>query len=136
MPKIEIEVRLSDEDRALMNAVKSVATKVAATAGGKKAKPAAADDADDFENTEEGDGETEEEGEDEGDGEGEEDTGPSRDDVRDALRAYARVASQADAIKLMKEKGGSDALSKLKEAKFVAVIAAAKKATAAKSKKK
>lgn len=139
MPKIEIEVRLSDEDRALLAGVTTAAKAVTGGKPGKPAKPAApepADDDDDFDNTD-GDGDGAGDGEDDGAGDdGDGDPEPTRDDVQAALRAYADVSSKAAAIKLMSKHGESDALSKVKPAKYAAVIDAAKKATKAKAAKK
>lgn len=137
-------VRLSDDDRALLRAV----TTAVAALKGKPGKGAAAE----AEDTGDGDGESGdgESGDGEsgdgdgesgdgddfetGDAEGETDAKPTRDDVRAALAAYANAPgkSKAGAIKLMEKIGGSNALSKLKEAKFAAVIEAAKKAAAKK----
>lgn len=155
MTKIEIEVKLSDEDRKLLTAVNTNLTKAAAKAApaatgtkptATKPKPATkpvkveepvADATDEFEGASDESGDGGEDGGDAGDEfEGEtapEETVLDRSDVHAALRAYAdAVGSQAEAIKLMSKFGGTDALSKLPEAKFKSVIdaanAAAKKA--------
>lgn len=125
MTKIEIEVKLSDEDRGLLSAVATGLKGSTATAGKPgKGKPAA--DEDDFGDTGTG---------------GDDDFGDTektyeKSDVQEALRAFAAVSSKADAIKLMNKYGGSDALSKLEEAKYGAVVKAAEAATAKASKKK
>lgn len=155
MSKIVIEVKLSDEDRALLTGVQNAAKAISKAGGVKPGKTPPAPKAEDEDGLDadagEGDaGEGDEggEGEDgagEGEAGGDDDFGAdegdgepkaaTRADVQAALRAYATVSSKADAIKLMKEKGGVDALSKLKDAKFKVVIDAAT-AAAKKAKKK
>lgn len=106
--KITIEVRLSDEDRALLAGV-----------GGKQPEVA----------------EEEIVADDTGDGGGDDfgdEAEPTKADVQVAMREYADATSKADAMKLMKAKGGAEALSTLKPEKYAAVIAACKKATKAK----
>lgn len=123
--KITIEVRLSDEDRALLAGVQ-------ASAKGRTAKPAKAvvaeeNDEDNFEGT----------ADDDSNGDAADDVGddtgdvaePTKADVHAALREYAEVTSKSEAMKLIKTKGGSDSLSDLKPAKYAAVIVAAKAAT-------
>jgi hypothetical protein len=142
MSKIEIEVKLSDEDRSLLKSVKTALGGKTSTpkAAPKKAKEEEKDD-EDFEDVdgdaedavEDEDDEDAEETEDEDDGD---DDKPTRANVRDALRELADKSSHAAAIKLMKTVSGSDKLSTVKEGKFAAVIAAAEKQTAALAKKK
>jgi len=59
----------------------------------------------------------------------------TREDVRDALKAYAKLTSQGDAIKILKKIGGAESLPKLAEEKFAAVKTACDEA-AKKAKKK
>lgn len=110
--KITIEVRLSDEDRALL-------------AGAAVGKPKA-DEVEEVIDDNGDVGDTDDGGHDFGDAE------PTKADVQTAMREYADATSKADAMKLMKAKGGAEALSTLKPEKYAAVIAACKKATKAK----
>ena len=149
MSKITIEVRLSDEDRSLLASVQTAAAAISGKAAPKapkntapKGKPSA--ETDEFDDgvdgdatgeadaeAGEGDGEGSGDADDFGEGDGDGEATATKADVQAALREYATApgSSKAAAIKLMKEKGGSDALSKLKEGKYQAVIDAAKAAT-------
>lgn len=116
--KITIEVKLSDEDRALLRAA----------AGGSKA--VVADTVTEEETTTDDDtggGDTDDAGDDDFDTAGA--TEVTKADVQTAMREYAEATSKADAMKLMKAKGGSEALSTLKPEKYEAVITACKAAT-------
>lgn len=123
MPKIEIEVKLSDEDRALLASVTDAAK--ALKTGGNAEGDGTEDDLGGDGSGDGGDG-----GDDFGDPEPE----VTRDQVQSALRSYATVASKADAMAVLKKHGKVDALSKLKEESFAVVIKAANLA-AAKAKK-
>ena len=48
--------------------------------------------------------------------------GPSRDDVKAALKSYAALESKEEAIALLKKHGKADSLSELEDANFQAVI--------------
>lgn len=148
--KIEIVVKLDDEDRKLLTAVNTNLTKAVGKAAptdpktaakAKKEADAAAKAAadagdDDFDADADADADAGEgEAEDSFEGGESEEEPKTRADVHTALKAYATAASQADAIALMKKTGGTDSLSKLKEDKFAAVITACE-AAAKKAKKK
>lgn len=140
MAKISFELS-PDEAKAFLTNLTTTAKELAGTSGkpvkpDKSAKVKTEDD--DFEDVDDGiadDGtdaadDTEDEVTDDTDGDiGDDATGPTQSDVQIALRAYASASSKAAAVKLMKEKGGTDALSKLKESKYQTVIDAAKAAT-------
>lgn len=128
--------KLTDEDKDILGAL---AKAIAIALGTKPAKGKAAEEDDDNGDDTDGDNGDDTDGDDadgdafdaDDDDAGEDDK-PTRDNVRDALRAAAKaLKSQDKAVALMKKVGGTDALSKLKEAKFAAVIAAANKAVKA-----
>ncbi len=134
------KVDLADEDvERIASAVAAKLAKGAAKNGkgsstGRGKGSAKADDADDGldgdsgEDGESEDGESEDDfGDGDGDGDGDGEDAPTREDVRDALKSVSKKFSQEVAMALMKKTGGATALSKLKEEKFAAVIAAAKK---------
>lgn len=139
--KVSGAVSLAEKDRKLMADLLAALSK-----GGKK--PPAADEDDgtgDDTGDDTGDGVDDFEGggdDDGGDDTGGDDAGPELTDVAEAMKNYATAkgpggaGSKALAMKVLKAKGGVDALSKLKPAKFVAVIDACKAAQAALKKKK
>lgn len=148
--KITVTATLADEDRDLlkkvMAALKASTSGAGATPGKtpeqiaaakKKAAAAAkaAAEADDGDDGDADDGEGDDGDAD--DGEGDADDGPDLDAVTEAMKKYATApgSSKAKAMALLKKTGGVEALSKLKPAKFAAVIdgckAAIKKAKAA-----
>jgi len=143
MSKFEIEAGLPADQVKLLKGLATKIDALLAALGKKPGKPATEDAADDDladdlgdgeEEAEDGDGDGEEEAED-GDGEeeaDEEEAKATRADVQAALRAYAAKTNKATALALMKKIGGTDALTKLKEVKFQAVIDAANKAAKAK----
>lgn len=126
-----IKVSLDDESKALLKAHTAALLKGTAPAGGKS-KPAA----DDFENTggEASGGDDDDFGG--GDGDGDDEPSLTQADVQKALRGLAEATDKATAVKLMKAKGGTAALSDLDADKYKTVIdaavAATKKAKAAK----
>ena len=132
MSKFEIEAGLPADQVKLLKGLATKIDALLAALGKKPGKPATEDAADDDLADDLGDGEEEAE---DGDGEeeaDEEEAKATRADVQAALRAYAAKTNKATALALMKKIGGTDALTKLKEVKFQAVIDAANKAAKAK----
>lgn len=139
--KLSGKTVLEDEDvekiaTAVAAKLKGVIGGKAGTAGKKPTAKNEAADEDDFGDTDgdtdgdgdadgDGDGDGDTDGDGDGDGEGEE--GPSREDVRAALKKVSAKFDQEKAMGILKKAGGVGALSKLPEKKFAAVIAAAKK---------
>ena len=146
-----IVVKLSDEDRKLLKGAIAAAAKVGGAAAtsnksSKTAKNSAADDGDEGFDDTDGDGDDsgddgEGEGDDGDDGEGDDGEGDDGEealttaDVQTAMRNYANKTNKAKAMAVLKAKGGVDALSKLKAAKFEAVINECKRLTKAAAKK-
>lgn len=131
-----IKVSLDDESKALL---KAHTTALLASAGGKappagktppagKGKTPPADDfSDDTSGDDTGGDDTGGEGDGEGGddfalGEGEEETTYTNADVQKCLRELATLTDKNAAVKILKAKGGTSELSKLKEDKFAAVI--------------
>lgn len=126
--KIEIEI----DENAIAKAVAKIVGKAPAKPA-KAAKPVE-DDAPDADDAPEADDTAADDFEgaaDEGDGD---DAGVKLtvEDVRESLVAVSKKFGQDSAMKILKDVGEAPALSKLKEAKFEAVIAAAKKKAASK----
>ena len=127
--KIEIEI----DENAIAKAVAKIVGKAPAKPA-KAAKPVE-DDAPDADDAPEADdtaaADDFEGAADEGDGD---DAGVKLtvEDVRESLVAVSKKFGQDSAMKILKDVGEAPALSKLKEAKFEAVIAAAKKKAASK----
>lgn len=130
-----IKVSLDDESKALLAAH----TKALLASAGGKAPPAGktppagkgkTPPADDFSDDTSGDDtgdDTGGEGDGEGGddfalGEGEEETTYTNADVQKCLRELATLTDKNAAVKILKAKGGTSELSKLKEDKFAAVI--------------
>lgn len=109
MAEVTIKVALEDEDRdridALVKAVgataKAAAAPAAAKANGKAEDPPAETKAEEPASD-----------------------GPSRDDVRAALKDFSAIEGKPAAVKILKEHGAAS-ISELAEDKFASVIAAA-----------
>jgi hypothetical protein len=133
-------VRLSDEDRKLLNSVLA-ALKGGAPAKGKQAAKAADDDAFGDESGDESGDEGDESG-DEGDESGEDAFGDEAEEevtleqVRAALTDLANATDKANAIKVMKTASGKSKLTEVPKDKFKAVVDACATATKKATKKK
>src|SRR5574337_84147 len=114
-----MKVSLEDKD------LDAIAARVAKVLGKTPGKAAATVEEETTEEEETGGDEESGEGADfEGDTGGEGEEAKTREDVKEALTNVSKKFGQDTAMEILKTKGGAAALSKLKDAKFAAVIAA------------